>query len=40
VVLKTTALASGYPVMDDAEGWGRLNLFAQPMAMPPSRAMW
>jgi autotransporter-associated beta strand protein len=28
VVLKTTALASGYPVMDDVEGWGRLNLFA------------
>ena len=28
VVLKSTALASGYPVMDDAEGWGRLNLFA------------
>lgn len=28
VVLKTTAIASGYPVMDDAEGWGRLNLFA------------
>ncbi|MYM32802.1 phosphatase PAP2 family protein [Duganella sp. FT94W] len=28
VVLKTTALPSGYPVMDDAEGWGRLNLFA------------
>ncbi|CAG2143033.1 Extracellular serine protease precursor [compost metagenome] len=28
VVLKTTAVASGYPVMDDAEGWGRLNLFA------------
>jgi autotransporter-associated beta strand protein len=27
-VLKTTALPSGYPVMDDAEGWGRLNLFA------------
>jgi autotransporter-associated beta strand protein len=27
VVLKTTALDSGYPVMDDAEGWGRLNLF-------------
>lgn len=26
-VLKTTALASGYPVMDDPEGWGRLNLF-------------
>jgi len=28
VVLKTTALASGYPMLDDAEGWGRLNLFA------------
>lgn len=28
VVLKTTAVSSGYPVMDDAEGWGRLNLFA------------
>ncbi|VWB61411.1 beta strand repeat-containing protein [Burkholderia lata] len=28
VVLKTTELPSGYPVMDDAEGWGRLNLFA------------
>jgi autotransporter-associated beta strand protein len=28
VVLKTTALPSGYPVLDDAEGWGRLNLFA------------
>jgi autotransporter-associated beta strand protein len=28
VVLKTTALASGYPAMDDAEGWGRLNLFS------------
>ncbi|MFM9926349.1 phosphatase PAP2 family protein [Variovorax sp. H27-G14] len=27
VVLKTTAVPSGYPVMDDAEGWGRLNLF-------------
>lgn len=27
VVLKTTAIASGYPVMDDAEGYGRLNLF-------------
>lgn len=27
VVLKTTAIASGYPVLDDAEGWGRLNLF-------------
>ena len=28
VVLKTTAVPSGYPVMDDPEGWGRLNLFA------------
>ncbi|CAB3786441.1 hypothetical protein LMG28138_02223 [Pararobbsia alpina] len=28
VVLKTTELPSGYPVMDDAEGWGRLNMFA------------
>ncbi len=28
VVLKTTALASGYPLLDDADGWGRLNLFA------------
>jgi autotransporter-associated beta strand protein len=28
VVLKTTEIASGYPVLDDAEGWGRLNLFA------------
>ncbi|WP_151745213.1 acid phosphatase [Acinetobacter calcoaceticus] len=27
VVLKSTALASGYPVMDDLEGYGRLNLF-------------
>ena len=27
VVLKTTAVKSGYPVMDDPEGWGRLNLF-------------
>ena len=27
-VLKTTALPSGYPMLDDAEGWGRLNLFA------------
>lgn len=27
VVLKTTALPSGYPAMDDPEGWGRLNLF-------------
>lgn len=28
VVLKTTALSSGYPLLDDAEGWGRLDLFA------------
>ncbi|KAJ1546158.1 hypothetical protein HK405_007344 [Cladochytrium tenue] len=28
VVLKTTALDSGYPVIDDEEGWGRLNYFA------------
>ncbi|WP_459618605.1 phosphatase PAP2 family protein [Bordetella sp. 2513F-2] len=28
VVLKTTALPSGYPALDDAEGYGRLNLFA------------
>lgn len=28
VVLKTTALPSGYPILDDAEGFGRLNLFA------------
>ncbi|MDN6884676.1 phosphatase PAP2 family protein [Variovorax sp. CAN2819] len=27
VVLKTTAVQSGYPAMDDPEGWGRLNLF-------------
>lgn len=27
-VLRTTALTSGYPLLDDAEGWGRLNLFA------------
>lgn len=27
VVLKTTALPSGYPVMDDAEGYGRLDYF-------------
>jgi autotransporter-associated beta strand protein len=27
-VLKTTAIASGYPVLDDPEGWGRLNLFS------------
>jgi autotransporter-associated beta strand protein len=28
VVLKTTALPSGFPALDDVEGWGRLNLFA------------
>jgi len=28
VVLKTTALPSGYPILDDAEGFGRMNLFA------------
>ncbi|MCM2292214.1 phosphatase PAP2 family protein [Allorhizobium sp. BGMRC 0089] len=27
VVLKTTEIASGYPIDDDAEGWGRLDLF-------------
>ncbi|QEI06820.1 phosphatase PAP2 family protein [Pigmentiphaga aceris] len=27
IVLKSTALPSGYPAMDDAEGWGRLNIF-------------
>lgn len=27
-VLATTGLPSGYPVLEDAEGWGRLNLFA------------
>ncbi|WP_017813772.1 acid phosphatase [Paenibacillus shenyangensis] len=27
-VLATTGIPSGYPVLDDAEGWGRLNLFA------------
>jgi autotransporter-associated beta strand protein len=26
-VLYTTGIASGYPLLDDAEGWGRLNLF-------------
>lgn len=26
-VLKTTGIDSGYPVLDDTEGWGRLNLF-------------
>ncbi|MBP2549503.1 autotransporter-associated beta strand protein [Neorhizobium galegae] len=28
LVLKSTALPAGYPIMSDAEGWGRLNLFA------------
>ncbi|KAI8814663.1 autotransporter-associated beta strand repeat protein [Cladochytrium replicatum] len=28
VVLKSTAIDSGYPITDDAEGWGRLNYFA------------
>ena len=27
-VLATTGIQSGYPVLDDPEGWGRLNLFA------------
>lgn len=27
-VLYTTGIASGYPLLDDTEGWGRLNLFA------------
>ncbi|RPE78642.1 MULTISPECIES: phosphatase PAP2 family protein [unclassified Frondihabitans] len=27
-VLRTTALPSGYPLLDDAEGWGRLDLFS------------
>lgn len=27
-VLYTTGLPSGYPILDDEEGWGRLNLFA------------
>lgn len=27
-VLYTTGMPSGYPVMDDAEGWGRLDLFS------------
>ncbi|MDD6572077.1 MAG: autotransporter-associated beta strand repeat-containing protein [Thermoflexaceae bacterium] len=26
-VLYTTGLKSGYPLLDDAEGWGRLNLY-------------
>jgi autotransporter-associated beta strand protein len=28
VVLRTTGIASGYPVLDDPEGWGRLDLAA------------
>lgn len=28
VVLKTTAIDSAYPLANDAEGWGRINLFA------------
>ncbi len=28
LVLYTTGLPSGYPLLDDVEGWGRLNLFA------------
>ncbi|MHA6530399.1 S-layer homology domain-containing protein [Paenibacillus sp. BAC0078] len=27
-VLATTGIASGYPLLDDPEGWGRINLFA------------
>ncbi|MUO27526.1 phosphatase PAP2 family protein [Agrobacterium vitis] len=27
VVLKTTEIASGYPIINDPEGWGRLDLF-------------
>ncbi|MEC1860776.1 acid phosphatase [Bacillus licheniformis] len=27
-VLATTGLPAGYPVLDDREGWGRLNLFS------------
>lgn len=27
-VLYTTGMPSGYPIMDDAEGWGRLDLFS------------
>lgn len=27
-VLFTTGMPSGYPIMDDAEGWGRLDLFS------------
>ncbi len=28
VVLRTTGISSGYPLLDDAEGWGRLDLVA------------
>ncbi|KAF7599755.1 MAG: hypothetical protein CGU28_01635 [Candidatus Dactylopiibacterium carminicum] len=28
IVLKTTLIDSGYPLANDEEGWGRLNLFA------------
>lgn len=28
VVLKTTEIASGYPIISDPEGWGRLDLFS------------
>lgn len=28
VVLKTTSIDSGFPLANDSEGWGRLNLFA------------
>lgn len=27
-VLRTTSLGQGYPILDDPEGWGRLNLYA------------
>jgi autotransporter-associated beta strand protein len=27
-ILRTTALPSGYPLLDDEEGWGRLDLFS------------
>ncbi|MEJ5189613.1 MAG: autotransporter-associated beta strand repeat-containing protein, partial [Breznakiellaceae bacterium] len=27
-VLASTVISSGYPLLDDTEGWGRLNLFA------------
>ncbi|KHD37509.1 phospholipid phosphatase [Clostridium acetobutylicum] len=27
-ILYTTGIPSGYPVLDDSEGWGRINLFA------------